>query len=163
MEEKDKNNASDITEESELQKLERERDEYLEGWKRAKADFINYKHDESRRVEEMIAFSNKALIYELITVLDSFHIAITSHNNAKETKGLSIILGQLEESLKRFGLEKITVTPGVPFDPNTQEAIQEVVSDKPAGTVDEEVSRGYALHNKVIRPARVQVSKGQAS
>ena len=54
------------------EKCEKERDEYLNGWKRAKADFINYKKEEAERFREFAKFSNEALVSELIMVLDSF-------------------------------------------------------------------------------------------
>lgn len=158
MEEKNQNNNSDP---QELDVCKKERDEYLEGWKRAKADFINYKKDEARRIEDTIKFSNEAILREIISVLDSFHIAIQSHGDAKETKGLSIILGQLEEALKRFGLQVMSISPGTPYDPSTQEAIQEVDSPKPPGTIHEEITKGYTLYGKVIRPARVVISKSK--
>ena len=146
---------------AELEKCQKEKEEYLDGWKRAKADFLNYKKDEAKRIEDALKFANEAILQEMILVLDSFHLAIESHKNKEETKGLLIIMSQLEESLRRFGLEKISVNPGDEFDPLTQEAIQEVVSDRPAGAVHEEVGKGYRLYGKVIRPARVTISKGQ--
>lgn len=145
----------------ELERCRKERDEYLEGWKRAKADFINYKKDEARRIEDALKFGNEAMVRELIGVLDSFHLAVMSHKDEAEAKGLLLIMGQLEELLKRFGLEKINVNPGDEFDPAIEEAIREVPSDKSTGAIHEEVSKGYRLHGRVIRPARVSVSKGQ--
>lgn len=132
--------------------------EYLAGWQRAKADFSNYKKDEAKRFEEVAKFSNELLVKELIGVLDSFDLSL-SVLEGKEQKGMFLIRTQLEDVLRKFGLERIIVSVGQPFDPALQEAIVSVESDKPVGTVVEEVERGYTLHGKVIRPARVKVAK----
>jgi len=147
---------------NELTKCQKEREEYLEGWKRAKADLINYKKDEAKRFEAVIKFSNEALVRDLINVLDSFDLALVSleaQADPKIQKGLYLIRAQLEDILKQNGLERIIISVGQPFDPALQEAVAEVESDKPSGTIIEEVERGYLLNGKLIRPARVKVSK----
>ncbi len=146
----------------ELSKCQKERDEYLDGWKRARADLANYKKDEMKRLESVVKFANEALIIELIRVLDSFDLAIVALGNeegAKSQKGLFMIRQQLEDALRQNGLERIIIGVGQPFDPALEEAIAQVESDKPAGTVIEEVGRGYLLYGKLIRPARVKVAK----
>lgn len=146
----------------ELSKCQKERDEYLDGWKRAKADLINYKKDEAKRFEAIVKFSNESLVRELINVLDSFDLALIALENeadSKKEKGLYLIRQQLEDILKQNGLERIIISVGQPFDPALQEAVAEVESDKPSGTIIEEVERGYLLNGKLIRPARVKVSK----
>src|SRR3989344_6824683 len=79
----------------ELQKCQKEKDEYLDGWKRAKADLSNYKKDEMKRFETVAKFANEAIIRELIAVLDSFDLALVALGNdelameaKKITKGL---------------------------------------------------------------------------
>jgi len=147
-------------EEDELTKCQKERDEYLEGWKRAKADLINYKKDEAKRFEAVVKFANESIIRDLINVLDSFDLALVAlEKEAKAEKGIYLIRAQLEDILKQNGLERIIVSVGQPFDPALQEAIATVESDKPSGTVVEEVEKGYLLNGKLIRPARVKVAK----
>jgi molecular chaperone GrpE len=146
----------------ELSKCQKEREEYLDGWKRAKADLINYKKDEAKRFEAVIKFSNEALVRDLVNVLDSFDLALVVLENeadSKKEKGLYLIRQQLEDILKQNGLERIIISVGQPFDPALQEAVAEVESDKPSGTIIEEVERGYLLNGKLIRPARVKVAK----
>ncbi len=146
----------------ELSKCQKEREEYLEGWKRAKADLINYKKDEAKRFEAVIKFSNEALVRDLVNVLDSFDLALVSleaQADPKTQKGLYLIRAQLEDILKQNGLERIIISVGQPFDPALQEAVAELESDKPSGTIIEEVERGYLLNGKLIRPARVKVAK----
>lgn len=146
----------------EFSKCQKERDEYLDGWKRAKADLINYKKDEMKRFESVVKFSNEALVRDLINVLDSFDLALVAlqaEEDSKKEKGLYLIRQKLEDILKQSGLERIVISVGQPFDPNLQEAVAEVESDKPSGIIVEEVERGYLLNGKLIRPARVKVAK----
>lgn len=142
-----------------LEKTEKERDEYLDGWKRAKADLINYKKDELRRLEEVARFGSESLILELISILDDFDLALaTLEKEGTAEKGIYLIKSRFEDILKRRGLERIKVEEGDKFDPNYHEAIIAVQEEgKEADTVAEEIEAGYTLHGKVIRPARVRV------
>ncbi len=146
-------------EESELEKTKKERDEYLDGWKRAKADFINYKKDELKRVESFLKLSNEQLIRDLIAVLDSFDLALQSMGDSKVEKGVYLIRSQFDDILKKYGLERIMVRIGSEFDPAMHEAVASVESDHPPGTVVEEVEAGYMLAGKILRPARVKVAR----
>ncbi len=146
----------------ELSKCQKEREEYLDGWKRARADLINYKKDEAKRFESIVKFSNETIIKDLIIVLDSFDLALSVLQNEadeRKEKGLYLIKQQLEDILKLSGLERIIISVGQPFNPSNQEAVAEVESDKLSGTIIEEVERGYLLNGKLIRPARVKVAK----
>ena len=89
----------------ELKKVKKERDDYLEGWKRAKADLINYKRDELRRLEQVIQFANEEMINDVIIVLDSFELAIASmeKDNPAE-KGTRMIMSKLQDVLKKRGV-----------------------------------------------------------
>ncbi|MFA5083945.1 MAG: nucleotide exchange factor GrpE [Candidatus Paceibacterota bacterium] len=146
--------------ETELGKCQKERDEYLDGWKRAKAELINYKKDEAKRFETVVKLSNEDLIKELLLVLDSFDLGLASlEKEGSAQKGLYLIRSQLKDILKSYGLEEIETSAGKIFDPNTEEAVAELDSDKPSGTIIEEVEKGYLLNGRVIRPVRVKISK----
>lgn len=146
-----------------LKKCEEERNEYLDGWKRAKADFINYKKDEVKRFEEMIKFSGETLIRELLHILDSFDLGLAVLRESDPAgKGMRLIRTQLEDILEQYGLKHIEVQVGDKFNPAREEAIMEIESDLPAGAIAEEVERGYTLHGKVIRPVRVKVAKNKS-
>jgi molecular chaperone GrpE len=142
-------------------KMERERDEYLDGWKRAKADLINYKNEELARMNEVIRFAGEDMVRDMITVLDSFDLCIASlgKEDKASAKGIHMIRTQMEDILKKKGLERIIVSVGHPFDPALHEAISVMESDKPSGTVIDEVEKGYLWNGKMLRPARVVVSK----
>lgn len=146
---------------NELEQCKKEREEYLNGWKRAKADLINYQKDENKRFEEIIKLANIAIIKDLISVLDSFDLALSVlEKDRKAEKGMYMIKAQLEDIMKKSGLEKMADSVGGKFDPNFQETIGEMESDKPAGEILEEMERGYSLNGRVLRPARVKISKG---
>ena len=147
--------------ESELKEVKESRDEYLEGWKRAKADLINYKGEELKRLEHVVQFANEDMIRDLVTVLDSFELALASMKDGDPSeKGVYLIKIKLEECLRKRGLEKIEIETGDAFDPTYHEAIG-VVEDASAKseTVAEELEAGYILHEKVIRPAKVKIFK----
>ncbi|MBI2623700.1 MAG: nucleotide exchange factor GrpE [Candidatus Liptonbacteria bacterium] len=156
-EDKDENEGG-----AELQKCVQERDEYLKGWQRAKADFINYKKEELRRLSEVAQFGNEDLIKEIITVVHSFDLALRiMEKNGGADKGICLIRSQIEEVLKKRGLVKIPVSPGGEYDPSVAEAMLEVESDKPPGTVLEVMEPGYRLHGKVLKPAKVVLAKSK--
>ena len=152
------NNNGEIGED--ISKCLKEKDEYLDGWKRAKAELINYKKDEAKRFEMIMKFGTETLIREIIKVLDSFDLALNSlEKEGKAEKGIYLIRVQLDDILKQNGLERVIINIGQQYDSSVAEAIASVESDKPEGAIIEEVEKGYLLHGKLIRPARVKVAK----
>ncbi|OGZ97438.1 MAG: nucleotide exchange factor GrpE [Candidatus Sungbacteria bacterium RIFCSPLOWO2_02_FULL_54_10] len=143
---------------SEIDRLEKERREYLEGWQRAKADFINYKKNEHKRVEELLRFAAGSLVTELLVVLDSFDLAL----GGADDRGMQLIRAQLEDILRRHGLEPVSAAPGDAFSPERHEAIGEEESAMPEGTIASVLQKGYMLSGRLIRPARVKISKGKS-
>src|SRR3989344_301842 len=129
--------AKESPPEDELAKCKKQAEEYLNGWKRAQADFINYKKDETRRFQEFAKFANEALVRELLAVLDSFELALASLDEKNPAqKGVYIMKSQFEHALKAQGLEEITLNVGTDvFDPAFHEAVGEVESDKPPQTI----------------------------
>ncbi|TSC96442.1 MAG: molecular chaperone GrpE [Parcubacteria group bacterium Athens1014_26] len=152
------NNGSGNKQEEILNQCQKEKEEYLNGWKRAKADFINYQKDEIKRMADIIKFSNENLIKELLPVLDSFDLALIAINDKKFEKGVEMIYSQMENTLRKQGLELIK-SLGIKFDPAIHEAIEELESDQEDGTIIEEFVKGWKLNGKVIRPSKVKISK----
>lgn len=147
-----------------LAACEKQRDEYLAGWQRARADFLNYKRDEAARFEQMLKFANEDLLEELIGVLDSFDLGLQAlEKTGPVEKGVYMIRAKLDDVVKQRGLEKLPVKIGEKFNPSISEAIAETESEQPAGTILEIIEHGYKLHDKVLRPARVKISKGLQS
>lgn len=143
-----------------LAKCEKERDEYLAGWQRARADLSNYKKDEALRFGEFSKYAVEKLVMDLIPVLDSFDLGIAAMEKSGQIdKGVYMIKAKLEDVLKDYGLKRINIEVGKELNPEIAEPIIEVESDETPGIVLEEIEAGYKLYDKVIRPARVKVSK----
>ncbi len=143
-----------------LEELQKKCDEYLNGWKRAKADFINYQKDEQKRLHEFSQFANEALLQNLIVVLDSFNLALAAAENPD--KGLFIIRAQLEDVLKKHGLQPISAKIGDAFSPELHEAIAEINTSAngdvaTTNTIAEIMETGYTLNGKVVRPSKVKL------
>lgn len=157
---------SEVIEKDELKLCRSQSEEYLNGWKRAKADLVNFQKDESKRLEEIVQFGSKALMKELIVVLDSFDLALGSMSEKAEkglalslSKGVYMIRAQLEDVMKKYGLERMVVEVGKPIDHRLHEAILAIESEELVDTIIEEVEHGYLLYGRVLRPARVKVAK----
>lgn len=151
-----------IKEELELYKKRME--EYLNGWKRAKADYINLKKDSEKREKEMVQFANAALILEILPIYDNFKLAwqhIPEEHKEKDEwlKGIEQIKKQFQAFLKNLSIEEIK-TVGEKFDPKVHEAVgKEKVEGKESETVIEEVKGGYKFYDKVLEPAKVKVAE----
>ncbi len=154
--------------ETELDRIQKERDEYLAGWQRARADFLNYKKEETERLAKTIQFANEDLIKDLLYVLDSFSLMeLSRHPSADGADGgkddfkpLLLIRSQLENALRVRGMEKVKVQKGEDFNPEIHEAVEtseDSISD--SHKILEVISDGYYLNGKLIRPSKVKVSK----
>ena len=144
-----------------LENVKEKCEEYLNGWKRERADFLNYKKDEMERMGQLIKYSNEELILKIIPILDNIYLA-ESHvpEKLKDNpwiEGFNRIKNQLYGFLQKEGIEPIE-TIGKQFDPNTMECVEEVECDE-SGVVAEEIQKGYTMHEKLIRVAKVKVSK----
>ena len=132
-----------------------QRDEYLAGWQRSKADFINYKKEEMKKLEDVARYGSEDLIKDLISVMDNFDLALrTLEKTGPVEKGIYLIRTQIDDILKKRGLAKIDLKPGDMFDPAVAEALSEVDAEQPPGAIVQEIEPGYRLHEKVLRPAR---------
>lgn len=147
----------------ELEAERKKSEEYLEGWKRAKADFINLKRRVENDIKDLAKFANADLIGKIIPVLENFRRAFMHIPKDKENDewvlGIKQVEKQLEDVLKTEGLEKIEVL-GKEFDPAVCEAIAYEKSGKYKDCeVIEIIEMGYKLNGKVIKPAKVKVCK----
>ena len=159
---KDKNGAGKNIE-KELKECQKLKEEYLNGWKRAKADFLNYKKEEAERMAKLIKQGKEEFVFELLPVLDDFYVAERELperlKDDKWIEGVLKIRNQLFNFLKNQGVEEIQCL-GKKFDPNFHEAVGEVEKkDVEPETIVEEVKKGYLFYGRVIRPAKVKVAK----
>lgn len=135
-----------------LKKAVEEKQEYLEGWQRARADFANYKKEEATMHGDKEARILAEFVETLLPALDSFEMAL-KHNPTKELK---LVNKQLKDGLKKLGVESFG-TAGEPFDPRTHEALQQISTDKEDEdhTVASVERSGYKINDHIIRPAQV--------
>ncbi|MFY9463297.1 MAG: nucleotide exchange factor GrpE [Candidatus Sungiibacteriota bacterium] len=145
---------------ADLAHSEKERREYLDGWQRAKADLINYKKEEQKRFEELARYATEDLLHELIGVLDNFDLALGTQLPPEAEKGIVLIRGQIENLLRKQGVAVMDSKAGEQFNPELHEAIGEEESAAPAGAIARILQKGYTLRGRIIRPARVKLSKG---
>lgn len=146
-----------------LEECQKQKEEYLLGWQRARADLLNYKKEEMERIGELIKYADTELILKILPILDNFDIVEKklSENlkNDENVKGLLLIKNQILDFLKNQGVEEIK-SVGKKFDPNFQEIVEEAEKEGvESGIVLEEIQKGYTIHGRLLRPAKVKVAK----
>jgi molecular chaperone GrpE len=148
-----------------LKQSDEEKREYLLGWQRTKADYINSKKQDEEDRKNFIKYAEAEIISEIIPVLDSFEMAFANQTQLEGVppewrKGVEQIKNQLQSILSERGLTEINPT-AKPFNPHEAEAIGIVETEESAKdhTVESVLQKGYKLKDKVIRPAKVKVWK----
>ncbi|OHA23976.1 MAG: nucleotide exchange factor GrpE [Candidatus Taylorbacteria bacterium RIFCSPLOWO2_01_FULL_44_26] len=148
-----------------LKKCEVEKQEYLVGWQRAKADMVNArKRDESERLE-FIKFSNERIVSDLIPVLESFDMAMGNKETWEKVEknwrtGVEYIYSQFRKTLSDYGLQEID-----PINQKFDHSLHEASSYEPVNdqnldhSILEVVQKGYSLNGKVLKAARVKVGE----
>ena len=134
---------------------------------RSQADFENYKKRSAREKEEAIQYANKSLLERLVAIIDNFELGLAA---AKEEgrqspiySGMVLVQKQLNDLLAESWLQSIEAE-GKMFDPNVHEAIAHEPSDQvPEEIVLRQTRRGYRFKDRLLRPAKVVVSSGQAN
>ena len=145
---------------AELKKAQEEKQEYLTGWQKAKADFINSRKRDEEAQKEFARYANENIIAELIPVLDSFNMAMGNKETWEKVDknwriGVEYISSQLKKVLEDFGLKEIDPL-GKKFDPSRDEAIEDGKENDMVTTV---VQKGYELHGKVLKAPKVKVGE----
>ena len=145
---------------------------------RKAAEFDNYKKRSENDYASMLKFFNEELIVELLPVLDDFERSMKVHEQSEKSqpaaepnqennssddyrRGVELIFNKLTKILESQGIKHFEVV-GKPFDPYFHDALMQTPrNDVPPHTVIQEVEKGYLLHDKVIRHAKVVVSGGE--
>lgn len=139
----------------------KEKEEYLKGWQRERADFINYKKDESERIDRMSQLANREILLDLLVVLDNIERLkkeIGKYDKGALYEGSIKIQTECMHILKKYGVRRMVVQQKQ-FDPEEHEAVEVIQSDEEQeGIILEEVLAGYWLHKEVLRPARVKIA-----
>src|ERR1700722_8620926 len=141
-------------------------DENWDKYLRTVADLDNYRKRVAPEKEELARFTTERVVTALLPTLDNLERAIDaaqahSAENSALLQGLTQVHSQFRRTLMEFGLQEIVTGAGQPFDPNLHEAVSQVESPEHAeGHIVEQFQRGYKLGERLLRPARVVVSKG---
>jgi len=130
------------------------------------ADFENYKKRAQRQMDDHRKYSNTELIKDLLPIIDNLERAVEAQKQSPEgsgacmAEGVEMTLNEIKNVLKKYDVTPVEAN-GKPFDPNYHEAMmQEDRPDLPENTVVNELQKGYLLHDRLIRPSMVVVSKG---
>ena len=142
--------------------LKRERDDYRDRWLRKSAEFDNYRKRVERERREQAEQAVVNLLQELLVVVDDFDRALTVESGERDAsyrKGIELIHAKLHDLLRKRGVTQIQAL-GQDFDPNLHEAVtHESSPDHREGEVIGELSRGYTMGDRLLRPAMVKVAK----
>ncbi|MDQ5955601.1 MAG: molecular chaperone GrpE [Patescibacteria group bacterium] len=138
-----------------LKKAVEEKQEYLDGWQRARADFANYKREEATLYVDREDRIKAEFVEELLPALDSFELSL---RHTPDNKDLAMIYRQLLSALKNLGVEQFGKA-GETFNPHTYEALREVATEEVGKehTIESVERSGYSIGDRVIRPAQVSV------
>jgi molecular chaperone GrpE len=156
--------AEDV--DAKLATLEKEKKDNWDRYLRAAADLENLRKRQKRELEDAKLESKQKVLKEMLPVVDNLERAIEhavagSGTNAI-VEGVQLVLRQLMTAFERLGVTPVDAM-GQPFDPNLHEAISQVESEAPPGSVVQVLQKGYKSGDRLIRPALVVVAKAPAA
>jgi molecular chaperone GrpE len=139
-----------------------ERDQFKENWARVMADLDNFRKRIYREMDDERKYQSVPALKSLLPIFDGLDRAVVAASRSKNfddlLNGVQLTIKQLETALGNLGVKPIPAQ-GQPFNPNFHEAISQVPSaDHPPMTVVSDIERGYAIHDRVVRPSKVIVS-----
>lgn len=138
---------------NQLQHLENQITDLDSKFKRALADYQNLEKRHSQDKQNLIRFANENLLHKLLSVLDDLERAQNHLNDS----GLGLVISQFYRQLESEGVKAVDST-GKPFNPETMDCTDVVAGEK--NQVVKTVIKGYLYHDKVLRPAKVEVGSG---
>lgn len=127
---------------------------------RLQADFDNYRKFLEKDKADFVKFANERIIVEMLGIVDDFERALAAFKDEQHKKAIQMILQRFLKTLGEFGVKEIEAN-GKKFNPAEHEAFMQEESDKEEGAVLEVLQKGYALNGKIIRHAKVKVSKNK--
>lgn len=147
----------------ETKKLQKEKEEYLTGWQRAKADYVNLQREFDLARVNISILAKEKMVEKLLPALDSFEMAFANKEHWEKIDkdwqdGITSIYQQLISGLALSGIEKIDMND-IPFDPNIHQSISivETADEKKDHTVEKILQVGYKIGERIIRPAKVTI------
>ena len=148
---------------ADLKECKKEKDEYLTGWQKERADFVNYKKQEEDRKVNFSESIRERILSRFLTVADSFNMAFGNKEAWEKVdenwrRGVEYIYGQMNTIFEEYGVRGIGEV-GESFDHNLHHSIEMVPTDKKEENhkISEVIQKGYKLGERVIRAARVKV------
>ncbi len=144
-----------------LEICKKEKDDYLQGWQRAKADYSNAERESRKNQESAVKFAETQMIREILNIVDTFEEAfVAPPPDSPWVQGMRNTLEKMRGFLKRYNIESIEAL-GKPFDPLWHEAIEvrAVAGASDDNKIMVEFQKGYRIGDRVIRPARVSVGE----
>ena len=149
---------------AQLAAAEKQRDDYLDQWRRSAADFQNFKKREEKMRAERERAANARLLTRLLPVMDDLQRGVKhvpEEISANDwVAGMLAIERKLWTILEQEGVSAIEAAPGSELDPTIHEALVAVPAEGvESGTIVDELERGYRLREMVLRPARVTVAQ----
>ncbi len=145
-----------------LQAAERKAQEHYDAWMYAKAESENIRRRAAEDVSKAQKFAVERFSNEVLAVKDSLEAGLAVETATVESfkSGMELTLKQLSSVFEKFNIAEINPV-GEKLDPHKHQAISMIESDLPANTVVSVMQKGYALNDRVLRPALVLVSKGK--
>ena len=148
---------------ADLKVCRKEKEEYLTGWQKERADFANYKKQEEDRKANFSEAMRERILSRFLTVIDSFNMAFANKEGWEKVdenwrKGVEYIYTQMNNIFEEYGVKPVGEV-GESFDPSMHESIEMVPTDKKQDDhkVSQVVQKGYKLGDRIIRPARVNI------
>jgi molecular chaperone GrpE len=148
---------------ADLKEVQKQKEEYLTGWQKERAEFANYRKQEDERRAMFSESMRERILTRFLTVIDSFNMAFANKESWAKVdenwrKGVEYIYTQMNTIFEEYGVKAIGEA-GEVFDPNVYESIDVVETDKKElnHTVANVIQKGYKLGDRIIRPARVNV------
>jgi molecular chaperone GrpE len=149
---------------AQLEEKTREANDHFDKWLRLRAEFENYKKRMQKEKADAMRFGNESVLKAVLPILDNLNRAIDHGKEISEVgpllEGVEMIRNELLNTLERFGVKPIAAM-GEAFDPEKHEAIAQEDSEGEPNRVVTEVQRGYSYHERLLRPAKVVVSRGK--
>jgi len=148
--------------EQRLKEAEKAAQEHHDAWLRAKAESDNFRKRTQSEIANAHKFALENFATELLAVKDSLEAALGSETQSSENMraGVELTLRQLKTVFDKFNVREIDPI-GQKFDPHFHQAISAMPADTEPNTVLQVLQKGYLLHDRVIRPALVIVSKAK--
>jgi len=149
---------------TQLKEAQKERDENLAGWQRAKADLANFRRVSAQDASRDAARAKGSVLKAIVPALDSFDSAMADSSwndvDAKWREGVERIAAQFHQALEKEGLTSFGEV-GDSFDPEVHECMSVVPTDDPKKdhTIMQVLQRGHTLGGELVRPAKVIVSQ----